>query len=125
MNPANKYRLCLSLFLASIEGTIVSTALVSITDDLQGFERASWIVTAYLITFTGMIFPHKRSHVESLVDQRSLTPRPGFLLIIARLSDIFGRKTMISSSIVVLIAFSLGSGLSHNITELYVVQIWI
>lgn len=35
--------------------TIVSTSLVSITDNLHGFGRSSWIVAAYLLTYTGMM----------------------------------------------------------------------
>lgn len=44
----------LSLFMVNLEVTIVSTSLVDITNDLQGFDRTSWIVTGYLLTFTGM-----------------------------------------------------------------------
>ncbi|GKZ95483.1 hypothetical protein AnigIFM59636_009490 [Aspergillus niger] len=34
-----------------LEGTIVSTSLVAITDDLRGFGRSSWIITSYLLTY--------------------------------------------------------------------------
>lgn len=44
----------LSLFMVNLEVTIVSTSLVDITNDLQGFDRTSWIVTGYLLTYTGM-----------------------------------------------------------------------
>lgn len=44
----------LCLFLANLEVSIVSTSLVSITDDLKGFSRTSWIVSGYLLTYTGM-----------------------------------------------------------------------
>lgn len=47
-------RLCLALFLVSLEVSIVSTSLVAITNDLQGFGQFSWLVTAYLLTYTGM-----------------------------------------------------------------------
>jgi MFS family permease len=46
-------RLCLALFLVSLEVSIVSTSLVAITNSLQGFSQSSWIVTAYLLTYTG------------------------------------------------------------------------
>lgn len=42
--------------MVNLEVTIVSTSLVDITNDLQGFDRTSWIVTGYLLTFTGMEF---------------------------------------------------------------------
>jgi hypothetical protein len=44
----------LALFLVNFEITIVSTALVSISNDLNDFARTSWVVTAYLITYTGI-----------------------------------------------------------------------
>ena len=31
----------------------MSTALVRITSGLGGFERSSWVVNAYLLTYTG------------------------------------------------------------------------
>lgn len=40
--------------MVNLEVTIVSTSLVDITNDLRGFDRTSWIVTGYLLTFTGM-----------------------------------------------------------------------
>lgn len=40
--------------MVNLEVTIVSTSLVDITNDLQGFDRTSWIVTGYLLTYTGM-----------------------------------------------------------------------
>ncbi len=36
-----------------IEITIVNTALITIADELQSFERSSWIITAYLLTYVG------------------------------------------------------------------------
>lgn len=46
-------RLLLSFFLSNLDVTIVSSALTSITDSLNGFEKRSWIVTGYLATYTG------------------------------------------------------------------------
>lgn len=48
-------RLCLAIFLVSLEVSIVSTSLVSITNSLQGFSQGTWIVTAYLLTYTGTV----------------------------------------------------------------------
>lgn len=45
----------LSLFLANFEVTIVSTSLVAIADDLKGFSESSWVVTAYMLTYTGNV----------------------------------------------------------------------
>lgn len=40
------------MFLVNIEVSIVGTSLISITNDLRGFRQMSWVVTAYLITYT-------------------------------------------------------------------------
>ncbi|KUJ10779.1 MFS general substrate transporter [Mollisia scopiformis] len=39
-------------FLSILEISIVSTALINITDDLKSFDESSWIITAYLLTYT-------------------------------------------------------------------------
>lgn len=49
-------RVTLSLFLSTLETTIVSTSLISITNALNGFGRGSWVVTSYLLTYTGKSF---------------------------------------------------------------------
>lgn len=45
-------RMCLALFIATTEISIVSTVLVSITNGLGDFADGSWIITAYLLTCT-------------------------------------------------------------------------
>ncbi|MCJ1385972.1 hypothetical protein MMC17_009097 [Xylographa soralifera] len=45
----------LTLAYATLELSIVSTSLVAITDSLQGFDRVSWVVTAYFLTYSGMV----------------------------------------------------------------------
>ena len=44
--------LLLVLLLASLDQTIVSTALPTIVGDLGGLEHLSWVVTAYLLAST-------------------------------------------------------------------------
>jgi hypothetical protein len=41
------------MLLVNIEVSIIGTSLVSITDDLHGFSQNGWVVTGYLITYTG------------------------------------------------------------------------
>lgn len=41
------------MVLVNIEISIIGTSLVSITNDLQGFSQMGWVVTGYLITYTG------------------------------------------------------------------------
>jgi MFS family permease len=42
----------LVLLLASLDQTIVSTALPTIVGELGGIEHLSWVVTAYLLAST-------------------------------------------------------------------------
>jgi len=46
--------LCLCLFLTNLEIPIVTTALVGITNDLGGFDKSSWIISAYLLGYVGL-----------------------------------------------------------------------
>ena len=42
------------LFLVTIETSIATTSLASITHDLGGFERASWIMSSYFLGYVGV-----------------------------------------------------------------------
>jgi hypothetical protein len=48
------HSLLTGLYLVNLEVTIVSTALIKITDDLDGFEKTSWVATGFLTTYTGI-----------------------------------------------------------------------
>ncbi|KAF4631031.1 hypothetical protein G7Y89_g7102 [Cudoniella acicularis] len=37
------FALCLGLFIVQMESSIVSTSIISITNELQGFEKSSWL----------------------------------------------------------------------------------
>lgn len=41
----------MSLFLTNLEIPIVTTALVSITNDLHNLGQANWIISAYLLGY--------------------------------------------------------------------------
>ncbi|OJD15998.1 hypothetical protein AJ78_03790 [Emergomyces pasteurianus Ep9510] len=86
----------LSLFLSTLETTIVSTSLVSITNALDGFELRDWIVTSYLLTYTG------------------------FLVIYAKLGDVFGRKTMFLLALALFTLFSILCGATNDVVELII-----
>ncbi|RFU74580.1 mfs-type transporter [Trichoderma arundinaceum] len=86
--------LWISLFLSTLETTIVSTSLVSITNALDGFILRDWIVTAYLLTYTG------------------------FLVIYAKFSDVFGQKTMLLLALAIFTIFSALCGAASEIVEL-------
>jgi EmrB/QacA subfamily drug resistance transporter len=83
-----------SLFLVALDQTIISTALGRIVEDFNAFSSLSWIVTAYLLTTT------------------VTTPIAG------KLSDLFGRRTMLLIGVAVFALGSLFSGLSGTIDQL-------
>ncbi len=84
----------LVMLLASLDSTIVSTALPTIAGDLGGIAKLSWIVTAYLLTST------------------ISTPFAG------KLGDNYGRKIVLQGALLVFLAGSALCGLSQNMTEL-------
>ena len=86
--------LMLVLLLASLDQTIVSTALPTIVGDLGGLNHLSWVVTAYLLTstVTGPIY--------------------------GKLGDLYGRKIVLQFAIVVFLVGSALCGLSQNMGEL-------
>lgn len=42
-------------FLTAVEIFIAVTGLVSITNDLGGFDQSSWILTSYQLGYVGML----------------------------------------------------------------------
>ncbi|WQF84727.1 Putative major facilitator superfamily, MFS transporter superfamily [Colletotrichum destructivum] len=88
--------LAFGLFLSSLETTIIATSLVSIASDLGSFNKSNWVVTSYLLTYTG------------------------FLIIFARISDLFGRKGTVLVSLTVFTLFSLACGVSQTMEQLIV-----
>src|SRR4051812_35742694 len=88
--------LMLVLLLASLDQTIVSTALPTIVGDLGGLAHLSWVVTAYLLAVT------------------VVTPLYG------KLGDLYGRKVVLQGALVIFLIGSALCGLSENMTELIV-----
>src|SRR5579883_1560818 len=83
-----------TLLLAALDQTIVGTALPTIVSELHGYDRYSWVLTAYLLTSTTM------------------TP------IVGKLSDLFGRKWFVVVGIVIFLAGSALSGASQTMNQL-------
>ena len=90
--------LMLGMFLASLDQTIVSTSIYTIANDLDGLSLQAWATTAYLITSTVS------------------TPLYG------KLSDIFGRRPLYLTAIVIFLAGSLYAGSVHSMTELAIAR---
>ena len=86
--------LLLVLLLASLDQTIVSTALPTIVGDLGGISQLSWVVTAYLLSST-VVGP-----------------------VYGKLGDLYGRKVVLQSAIAIFLAGSALCGISQNMTEL-------
>jgi EmrB/QacA subfamily drug resistance transporter len=86
--------LVLAMLLAALDSTIVSTALPTIVSELGGLEHLAWVVTAYLLA------------------QTIVTP------IYGKLGDLYGRKIVLQSAIVLFLIGSALCGLSHTMTQL-------
>jgi EmrB/QacA subfamily drug resistance transporter len=86
--------LMLVMLLASLDQTIVATALPTIVGEFGGLEHLSWIVTAYLLTTT------------------IVTPLYG------KLGDLFGRKIVLQSAILLFLIGSALCGLSRSMGQL-------
>ena len=82
------------MLLASLDQTIVSTALPRVIADLQGFDRYTWVSTAYLLTSTVTV------------------------PIYGKLSDLFGRKPIFLFGIIIFLAGSALSGASQSMNQL-------
>lgn len=84
----------LAMFMGAIEATIVSTAMPAIVGDLGGFSLYSWVFSAYLL-------------------MNAVT-----VLIYGKLSDLFGRKPILTFGIVVFLIGSILCGFADNMKML-------
>ncbi|MEU2347135.1 DHA2 family efflux MFS transporter permease subunit [Modestobacter sp. NPDC049651] len=88
--------LLLGMFLAALDQTVVSTAIRTIADDLQGYDLQAWATTAFLITST------------------IATPLYG------KLSDMYGRRPFYLFAIAVFVIGSALCGLADSMYQLAV-----
>ena len=65
--------LLLAMLLASLDQTIVATALPTIVGDLGGIDQLSWVVTAYLLGAT-VTMPLWGGSATSTAASRSSSP---------------------------------------------------
>jgi EmrB/QacA subfamily drug resistance transporter len=86
--------LMLGMFLAALDQTVVSTAIRTIADDLQGYDLQAWATTAFLITST------------------ISTPLYG------KLSDLYGRRPFYLFAIGVFVLGSMLCGLADSMYQL-------
>ncbi len=88
--------LMLVLFLVSLDQTIVGTAMPRIITELKGFERYAWVTTAYLLAETAVI------------------------PIVGKLGDLYGRKWITITGVVVFLVGSALCGIATGMTGLIV-----
>src|SRR4051795_2236384 len=86
--------LMLVMLLAAIDQTIVATALPTIVAELGGLEHLSWVTSAYLLAVT------------------AVTP------VYGKLGDLYGRKRVLQSAVLVFLAGSALCGLAQSMTQL-------
>ena len=84
----------LVMLLASLDQTIVGTALPRMIADLKGFHEYTWVSTAYLLTST-IVVP-----------------------IYGKLSDLFGRKPILIIGVVLFLVGSVLSGAAQSMVQL-------
>ena len=82
------------LLLASLDQTIVSTALPTIVADLGGLEHLSWVVTAYILAAT-IVAP-----------------------LYGKFGDLYGRRRTVFVSVALFLGGSVLCGLSQSMTQL-------
>ncbi|WP_129296638.1 MDR family MFS transporter [Streptomyces lydicus] len=86
--------LLLGLLIAALDQTIVATALPTIVSELGGLDHLSWVVTAYLLAST------------------AATPLWG------KLGDLYGRKKLFQTAIVIFLIGSVLCGIAQNMGQL-------
>ena len=84
----------LGLFLSALDQTIVSTAMPAIIAELRGLEYVAWTSTSYLLASTTMV------------------------PIYGKLSDIYGRRAILLSGIIIFLVGSMLCGISQDIFQL-------
>jgi EmrB/QacA subfamily drug resistance transporter len=89
----------LSLFLASMESSVVATAMPTIVSQLGGLSSYSWVFSAYLVASTTMV------------------------PIFGKLSDQFGKRPVYAVAMALFLAGSVLCGRAGSMTELIVFRV--
>lgn len=84
----------LAMFMGAVEGTIIATAMPAIVGDLGGFALYSWVFSAYLL-------------------MNAVT-----VLIYGKLSDLFGRKPILTFGIIIFLIGSILCGTAETMEML-------
>lgn len=89
----------LGLFLAALDQTIVATALPAIIADLRGIDLLAWISTGYLVASTTMV------------------------PIYGKLSDLYGRRSILLFGISTFLLGSILAGLAQTMLQLVIYRV--
>lgn len=84
--------------MSTLDGTIVATALPTITDELGGFERVTWVITAYVL---GVV---------------------ATMPLYGKVGDLYGRKRVLVGAISVFLVASVACGLAQSLDQLLVAR---
>ncbi|QXC61400.1 MFS transporter [Aquihabitans sp. G128] len=84
--------------MGALDGTIVATALPTITDDLGGFSRITWVITTYAL-----------AGVASMP-------------LYGKLGDLYGRRRMLLGAIALFLGASLVCGAAQTLDQLLVAR---
>ncbi|KAK4208331.1 MFS general substrate transporter [Rhypophila decipiens] len=87
-----------SLFLTNFEIPVVTTSLVPISSSLGHLSLSAWVLASYLLGYVS------------------------FLIIFAKLSDIFGRKQIFLLCLLLFTIFSAGCGAAQTMKQLIVLR---
>lgn len=91
--------LLIATFLTAIEGTIVSTAMPKIVEDLGGSQLYTWVISVYLLA--------------------TVISTPVF----GKLADLYGRKLMFHLGVIIFLIGSTLSGLSQTMEQLIIFRL--
>lgn len=86
--------LFIATFLSAIEGTIVSTAMPRIAEDLRGSELYTWVISIYLL-----------ANVISIP-------------VFGKLADLYGRKSMFTAGVLIFLVGSTLCGFAQSMNQL-------
>ncbi|TRX93501.1 hypothetical protein FHL15_005473 [Xylaria flabelliformis] len=87
------------MFMVTFEIPVVATSIVAITDDLGGVDNRSWLLTSYLLGYVAII------------------------VISSKLSDIYGRRPLYTSCIIIFLIASVACSAAQTTTQLVPVAI--
>ncbi len=84
--------------MSSLDGTIVATALPTIVDDVGGFSRVTWVVSAYSLAMVAS------------------------MPLYGKLGDLYGRRRILLGAIGIFLIGSLACGMAQTMDQLLVAR---